>query len=141
MKRLTMLVLTAFTVAGRVAQAAETGPLAPTLQGKAVVAQIHADWCPVCKAERPTIDAVRAKYGKNITYVAFDVTNGKTANAAADQAKHLGLSSFFNENKSRTGTIAIINPKTAIISAKLYNETDEAEYDKAIDAVNKQLSN
>lgn len=95
LKRFAMIALTATAITAgsvRAVRGAESGVLDATLQGKALVAQIHADWCPVCRAEKPTVDAVRAKYGKEISYVAFDVTNGRTASAAAEQAKQLGLS-------------------------------------------------
>lgn len=137
-----MIALTSMAIASagiRAVSGAEVTKLDRTLQGKAVVAQVHADWCPVCKAEKPAIDAVRAKYGTKITYVGFDVTNDKTAAAAAEQAKRLGLSSFFEQNKAQTGAVAVINPSTGAVAQALYNATDVAAYEKPIDAVNKQL--
>ncbi len=115
------------------------GALAASLQGKPVVAQIHADWCPVCKAERATLSELRAKYGDSIAFVELDVTNAKAADASAAKAKTLGLGAFFDAHKASTGTVAVINPKTGAVAATLYNVTDDATYAKAIDAVTKQL--
>lgn len=115
------------------------GILASSLHGKPVVVQIHADWCPVCKAERATIDAVRAKYGDRVSFVELDVTNAKAANAAAGQAKQLGLDAFFEAHKSMTGTVAVINPNSGAVAATLYNVTSEGAYDTAIDSVSQQL--
>ncbi len=115
------------------------GVLTSSLHGKPVVAQIHADWCPVCKAEHSTIDAVRAKYGDNISFVDLDVTNAKTAAAAAAKARQLGLGAFFDAHKSMTGTVAVINPNSGAVAAMLYNVTKTDAYTKAIDSVSQQL--
>lgn len=115
------------------------GVLAPSLQGKPVVAQIHADWCPVCKAERSTIEALRVKYGNKISFVELDVTNAKTANAAAAKAERLGLGGFFDAHKAMTGTVAVINPRSGAVAATLYNVTTQAPYVKAINAVSTKL--
>lgn len=117
------------------------GILAPSLRGKPVVAQIHADWCPVCKAERSTIQSLRAKYGDRIAFIELDVTNAKAAAAAAEKANALGLGAFFEAHKSMTGTVAVINPRTGAVAATLYNVTDDPAYTKAIDSVAKQLRN
>lgn len=115
------------------------GPLAASLQGKPVVARIYAGWCPVCKAERGTVSALQAKYGSAIAFVELDVTNAKTAGAAAAKARALGLERFFDAHKASTGTIAVINPQTGAVAATLYNVTSEAPYITAIDKVAQQL--
>jgi thiol-disulfide isomerase/thioredoxin len=88
-------------VSEHVNASAVSRPLAPALQGKTVVARIHADWCPACKATEPTIEALRAKYGSSINFVEFDVTDAKTSAAAAAKARQLGLSGFYEANKNR----------------------------------------
>ncbi|GAC1581855.1 MAG: hypothetical protein NVS3B7_17090 [Candidatus Elarobacter sp.] len=113
--------------------------LAPSLQGKPVVARIHADWCAACKATNGTMDAIKAKYGRSIAFVEFDVTDGKTSAAAAAQAKRLGLTGFFEANKTATSTVAIVNPKTGTIVAKLYADPTAGDYDAAIGRVAAQL--
>ena len=118
---------------------AQSSALAPSLQNKPVVARIHADWCPACKATNSTMNAIKAKYGRSIRFVQFDVTDGKTSARAAGDAQHLGLTGFFEANKTATSTVAIINPKTGAIVAKLYSDTDVSDYASAIDKVTAQL--
>ncbi len=118
---------------------AQASALAPWLQSKPVVARIHADWCPACKATNSTMNSIKAKYGRSIRFVQFDVTDGKTSALAAADAKYLGLTGFFEANKTATSTVAIINPKTGAIVAKLYGDTDLSDYESAIDKVTAQL--
>ena len=118
---------------------AQSSALAPSLQSKPVVARIHADWCPACKATNSTMNAIKAKYGRSIRFVQFDVTDGKTSALAAADARHLGLTGFFEAYKTATSTVAIINPKTGAIVAKLYDDTDVSDYASAIDKVTAQL--
>jgi thiol-disulfide isomerase/thioredoxin len=115
------------------------GMLASSLQGRPVVVQVHADWCPVCKAEQATLESLRSKYGERVAFVVLDVTNAKAADAAAAKAKQLGLGAFFDAHKAQTGTVGVINPKTGAVAATLYNVTGTPEYAKPIDAVAKKL--
>ncbi len=126
-------------VSERANAAPVSGPLAPSLQGKTVVARIHADWCPACKATEPTIEALRAKYGSSASFVEFDVTDARTSAAAAAKARQLGLSGFYEANKTATSTVAIVNPTSGAIVAKFYNDSNVKDYDKAIGQVRDQL--
>lgn len=120
-------------------QAMHAGALAPSLQGRPVVVRIHADWCPACKATEATLREVRAKYGKAISYVELDVTDGKTSAAAAAEAKRLGLGSFYEANKGQTSTVGILNPHSGAVIATLYADTDVSDYAKAIDRTKADL--
>jgi thiol-disulfide isomerase/thioredoxin len=113
--------------------------LSPSLQGKPVVARIHADWCPACRSTQSTMDAIKAKYGNKIAFVQFDVTDGKTSTAAAASAKRLGLGGFFDANKTATSTVAVVNPKTGAIVATFYADSKVADYERAIDQAASQL--
>jgi thiol-disulfide isomerase/thioredoxin len=113
--------------------------LSPSLQGKPVVARIHADWCPACKATQSTIDAIKARYGNNISFVEFDVTDGKRSAAAEADAKRLGLDAFFEAKKTATSTVAVFNPKTGAIVATFYADSNAADYERAIDQTASQL--
>ncbi len=115
------------------------GPLPEKLQGKPVVVRIHADWCPACKATAATYDAVQKKFADRVTFVAFDVTDAKTAAASAERAKELGLGKIFDADKAATSTVAIVNPKTGVVATSLYNDNDPADYARAIAAVRAQL--
>lgn len=106
------------------------GPLAGT---KPVLVRVHADWCPACKETAATVDAVNKQYAGRVTFVQFDVTDGKTAAASAATAKKLHLTKFYEKTKSATSTVAVIDPKTGNIIAQLYDDTNIADYTKAID--------
>jgi thiol-disulfide isomerase/thioredoxin len=120
-------------------QIQHSATLSPSLQGKPVVARIHADWCPACKATQSTIDAIKARYGNTIAFVQFDVTDGKTSAAAAADAKRLGLDAFFEKNKTATSTVAVFNPKTGATVATFYADSNAADYEHAIDEAASQL--
>jgi thiol-disulfide isomerase/thioredoxin len=119
--------------------AQHSAALSPSLQGKPVVARIHADWCPACKATQPTIDAIKAHYGNTISFVEFDVTDGKTSAAAAADAQRLGLGAFFEAKKTATSTVAVVNPKTGAIVATFYADSNAADYERAIDQTASEL--
>jgi thiol-disulfide isomerase/thioredoxin len=94
------------------AQAMESGRLAKELQGKPVVVDIYATWCPGCQSIKSTLSTLKTEYSGKVNFVVFDVTDKKTTEAAQAKAKKLGLSDFFVQNKSKTSTVAIINPST-----------------------------
>ncbi len=108
------------------------GPLSPTLQGRPVVARIHADWCIACKATQATIDQLKQAYAGKITFVEFDVTNAKTAAAAQKEADSLGLAKFYDASKAATSTVAIIEPKDGKVVAAFYNDSTLGDYQAAI---------
>lgn len=109
------------------------GALPASLQGKPVVVRIHADWCPACKATRATYDGVVQTYAGKATFLTFDVTDAKTSASAEAKAKELGLSKLFEADKTKTSTVAVIDPKTGSIVASLYNDNESADYAQAID--------
>jgi thiol-disulfide isomerase/thioredoxin len=101
------------------AQAMENGRLAKELQGKPVFVDVYATWCPGCQSIKPTLSTLKKEYAGKVNFVVFDVTDKKTSESAQAKAKKLGLSDFFAENKSKTSTVAIINPATGKI-LKIY---------------------
>jgi thiol-disulfide isomerase/thioredoxin len=107
--------------------------LAKELQGKPVLVDIYADWCGGCQAIKPTLTTLRKQYAGKVNFVVFNVTNKTTTAAAQAEAQRLGLSAFFAENKSKTATVAILNPANAQV-LKLYqgNPTIE-DYQTVID--------
>jgi len=115
------------------------GALPASLQGKPVVVRIHADWCPACKATRATYDRVVQTYAGKATFVTFDVTDAKTSASAEAKAKELGLSKIFEADKTKTSTVAVIDPKTGSIVASLYNDNEAADYAQAIDRARKKI--
>jgi thiol-disulfide isomerase/thioredoxin len=111
----------------------ETAPLAQKLQGKPVVVDIYASWCPGCKNIAPTLSQLKQQYGTKASFVVFDVTDAKTTKAAMKMAKELGLTSFFNANKSKTSTVAIIDPATGKIMQQFQNNAEITEYSSVLD--------
>ena len=115
-------------------QVADVGALAPSLQGKPVVARIHADWCPACKATEATMDGLKGAYAGRVNFVQFDVTNAKTAEAAQKEAQDLGLTKFYDASKAATSTVAIIDPHDGKVVATFYNDSKQSDYSTVIDA-------
>lgn len=115
------------------------GPLAASLKGKPLVVRIHAAWCPACTATQPTIDHLKAAYAGRINFVQFVVTNAKTAAASQTLAEKLGLERFYEATKAATSTVAVIDPQNGRISATLYNDSNFADYEGAVNRVLKEL--
>lgn len=111
----------------------ETSPLAKKLQGKPVVVDIYATWCPGCKNIAPTLSQLRQQYGTKASFVVFNVSDAKTTKTSMKMAKELGLTSFFNANKSKTSTVAIIDPATGKIMKQFQNNTEIADYSSILD--------
>jgi hypothetical protein len=65
--------------------------------------------------------------------VVLDVSDKASTAKSAETAKKLGLDKFFTENKSETGTIAILDPATAQSLTKEQNNADVATYKKVLD--------
>jgi thiol-disulfide isomerase/thioredoxin len=113
------------------AQAMGGGRLAKELQGKPVVVDIYADWCPGCQSIKPTLSTLKKEYSGKVNFVVFDVTDRKTSAASQAKAQQLGLSDFFAANKSKTSTVAIINPATGKI-LKVYQANPNLSDYKAV---------
>ncbi len=111
----------------------ETSPLAKKLQGKPVVVDIYATWCPGCKNIAPTLSQLRQQYGTTASFVVFNVSDAKTTKASMKIATELGLTSFFNANKSKTSTVAIIDPATGKIMKQFHNNAEISDYNSVLD--------
>lgn len=111
----------------------ETTALAKKLQGKPVVVDIYATWCPGCKNIAPTLSQLKQQYGTKASFVVLDVTNAKTSKAAMKTANELGLGGFLKANKAKTSTVAIIDPATGKIIKQFQNNADIAEYSSVLD--------
>jgi thiol-disulfide isomerase/thioredoxin len=96
----------------QIAGAMSSGRLSKELQGKPVLVDIYADWCGGCQSIKPTLSTLKKQYSGKVNFVVFNVTDRGTSAAAQAKAQQLGLSEFFSANKSRTATVAIINPST-----------------------------
>lgn len=122
-----------------IAQAKAT-PLAKQLQGKPVVVDIYASWCPGCKNIAPTLSQLKQKYGSKASFVVFDVSDNKKTQASMKMAEKLGLTNFFNANKSQTATVAIIDPATGKVTRQFRNNAELSEYTSILDRSISQMS-
>ncbi|MGA9380631.1 MAG: thioredoxin family protein [Phormidium sp.] len=110
------------------------GPLAKQLQGKPVLVDIYATWCPACKNIAPTLSQLKQQYGRKIHVVVLDVSDKSKASQAETKARELGLTKFFAENKSQTGMVAIIDPATGNILAQHRNNANLADYTSVLNS-------
>lgn len=110
------------------------GPLAQKLQGKPVVVDVYASWCPACKNIAPTVSQLKEEYAGKVEFVVLDVSDKSTTAAAEATAQELGLSKFLSENKTQTGSLTIVDPATGKILAQYRNNPDKAAYSKVLNA-------
>jgi thiol-disulfide isomerase/thioredoxin len=111
----------------------KSAPLAKQLQGKPVVVDVYASWCPGCKNIAPTLSQLRQQYTGKASFVVFDVSDRQKTQASMKLATKLGLSSFFTANKSQTATVAIIDPATGKVMKQFRNNAELTEYTSILD--------
>jgi thiol-disulfide isomerase/thioredoxin len=123
--------------AASVIASSATGPLAKQLQGKPVVVDIYASWCPACRNIAPTLSGLRKQYANRVNFVVLDVSDKAKVEASMAKAQKLGLAAFFAANKTQTGMVAIIDPATGKLLAQHRNNATAAAYtsvlNKALD--------
>lgn len=85
-----------------------------------VVVFIRADWCPYCKELEPKMSKLVEQYGGKLKFVTLDITNTETTKKSAMIAKDAGLSEFFEANKTKASTVAILKDKKQVF-ATLHN--------------------
>jgi thiol-disulfide isomerase/thioredoxin len=107
--------------------------LARQLQGKPVVVDIYASWCPACRNIAPTLTQLKQQYKNKVNFVVLDVRDRETTANSIKMARKLGLTRFFDANKAQTSTVAIIDPATGKILKQFRNNSDIAEYKSIID--------
>jgi thiol-disulfide isomerase/thioredoxin len=120
--------------AGKKAATSVGGPLAKQLQGKPVVIDVYASWCPACKNIAPTISQIKQQYAGKINFVTLDVSSKASSAKAGAKAKQLGLSKFFAANKTKTGSLLIVDPATGNILAQHKNNPDLSAYSTVLDS-------
>jgi thiol-disulfide isomerase/thioredoxin len=126
--------------AGKTLDKSRQGRLAPSLQGKPVVVDIYASWCPGCRNIAPTLSQLRTQYGDRVHFVVFDVTDRNTTAVAAAKARELGLSAFFEAHKAQTSTVAIIDPSNGRVIKQLRNNPNINAYSATLDAEVRRLA-
>lgn len=119
----------------------ESTPLAKQLQGKPAIVDIYASWCPACKNIAPTLSQLKQQYAGKANFIVFDVSDSKKTQASMKMASQLGLTNFFNANKSQTSTVAIIDPATGKIVKQFRNNAEIGEYTQILDSSIAQIGN
>jgi len=104
-----------------------------------IIAEISADWCGTCTKLKPTIEALREKYGDRVQVVVLDVTDQGTLEKAGAEAERLGIRSFFDRNRRTTGSVGVI---VAGETLRVFRgEVDAARYEDVIElAIEKSAS-
>ncbi len=109
------------------------GPLAKELQGKPVVVDVFATWCSGCKNIAPTLSQLKQEYSGKVNFVVLDVTDKAKLKKTEAKAEKLGLGKFLAANKSKTSTVAIVDPATGNILALYQNNANKADYKKILE--------
>ena len=110
----------------------QAGSLAPSLQGRPVVVDIYASWCPACRTIAPTLRSLRQGKAGKATFVTFDVSDAAALKASRERARALGLGSFLEANRSQTSLVAVIEPATGTTVQTFRASTDAGAYAAAI---------
>jgi thiol-disulfide isomerase/thioredoxin len=113
---------------GAVIAASTSRPLVKQLQGKPVVVDIYASFCPACRNIAPTLSKLRRDYANRVHFVVLDVSDKAKAEASQATAERLGLASFFAANRTQTGLVAIMDPATGKILVQHRNNADVKAY-------------
>jgi thiol-disulfide isomerase/thioredoxin len=116
------------------AQSASIAPLAKKLHGKPVVIDIYASWCPACQNIAPTVSQLKQQYAGKVHFVVLDVSDRASTAKSEAIARELGLSQFFADNKTQTGSLTIVNPSTGKILAQHRNNANKSAYTKVLDS-------
>jgi thiol-disulfide isomerase/thioredoxin len=104
------------------------------LQGKPLVVEIYASWCPACKNVAPTVSQLKKQYTGKANFLVFDVSDQGSTARSRNAAQQAGLSQFFSQNISQTGLVAIIDPATGNVLAQHRNNPDKSDYTSVLDA-------
>ena len=108
--------------------------LSSKYQGKPVVVEIYASWCPACKNVAPTFSQLRKQYSGKANFLVLDVSDSGSTSRARNAAQQAGLGQFFAQNASQTGLIAIIDPATGNVLTQHRNNPDKSDYTSVLDA-------
>jgi thiol-disulfide isomerase/thioredoxin len=109
------------------------GPLAKELQGKPVVVDVYATWCSKCTENvTPVLSQLKQEYSGKVNFVVLDVSDKAKLKETQAKAEKLGLGKFLEANKSKTSTVAIVDPATGNILAMYTNNSNKADYTKVL---------
>jgi thiol-disulfide isomerase/thioredoxin len=103
-----------------------------TCQATPIVVKIHADWCGTCKVLDSIWTQLESDMGDQVQVVKLDVSDRVAFQESQATAKELGLEDFFQEYRSKTGTIAVLDCNSREPVAVMNGELDLGKYREAI---------
>lgn len=127
--RATLVGLALFVLVGSAAMA-EDAP--EGCSGKPYVVKIHADWCGSCKALKSVWQRIETDLRDQATIVTLDVSDRVAYRESEATAERLGIREFFQEYRSRTGTVAVLDCKSHEPVAIMSAERDFEKYREAV---------
>lgn len=89
--------------------------LADYYDGKPVVLEFWATWCPLCKKMEPAMEAARQHHGDRVTFVSVGVTANQTADRQREYADKQHLSGKFVYDADGAAVKAFSVPHTSYI--------------------------
>ncbi len=101
-------------------------------KSKPTVAIIRADWCQACQKLEPTMMGLIGEYKDRLNFVLLDVTTDEKTAESAQTAQLLGISKFFESNKKKTSTVAVLDRKNKVLFKTIGN-FDRDAYVRAFD--------
>ena len=123
----------AVALAGNAAAGSGEAVSAAEDASKPFLVKIHADWCGTCTRMNPTFEALEQKVGSESRIVVLDVTDKTTTAAARTEAERLGVTAFFEEYKSKTGTVGVLRGDDRAVVQVIKGATDPARYVSALE--------
>ncbi|MCG9893343.1 MAG: thioredoxin domain-containing protein [Thermosynechococcaceae cyanobacterium MS004] len=98
-----------------------------------MVVDVFATWCAGCKNIKPTLSQLKQDYADKAHFVVLDVTDKGTLQETEASAAKLGLAKFLETTKSKTSTVAIVDPATGKVLAMFKNNPNKEDYTKVLD--------
>ena len=89
--------------------------LADYYDGKPVVLEFWATWCPLCKKMEPAMEAARQRHGDDVVFVSVGVTANQTAERQREYADKQHLSGKFVFDAEGAALKAFSVPHTSYI--------------------------
>ena len=127
--RATLVGLALFVLVGSAAMSEDA---TEGCSGKPYVVKIHADWCGTCKALKSVWQRIETDLRDQATIVTLDVSDRVAYMESQATAERLDISEFFQEYRSRTGTIAVLDCKSHEPVVIMSAERDFEKYRAAV---------
>lgn len=109
-----------------------TAPAVAKPGAKPSVVIIKAEWCSACQKVEPIMMELAKQYGDALNFVVLDVSSEEKVAESAAAARRLGISSFFQENREKTSTVAVFGKANRVLFQTVGNFDREA-YARAFD--------